>query len=118
MTRLTEHFTLEEFYRAADGIPGDDIVANLLDLATALEGVRERLSNRPIIITSGYRTPAHNIAVGGVPWSYHLRGMAADFVALGMRPRDVQEKLTDWPGGMGCYVTFTHLDIRPYRARF
>lgn len=33
-----------------------------------------------IIITSGARCPAHNAAVGGVPDSYHIRGLAADCV--------------------------------------
>lgn len=27
---------------------------------------------RPVTVTSGYRPPAHNAAVGGVPTSYHL----------------------------------------------
>ena len=30
--------------------------------------------------TSGYRSPARNKAVGGVPNSYHLTALAADFV--------------------------------------
>jgi zinc D-Ala-D-Ala carboxypeptidase len=33
---------------------------------------------RPVIITSGYRTEAHNKAVGGAANSAHLRGKAAD----------------------------------------
>lgn len=32
--------------------------------------------------TSGTRTAAQNAAVGGVEGSYHVRGMAADFVAI------------------------------------
>lgn len=31
-------------------------------------------------VTSTFRTPAHNKAVGGVPNSYHLRGLARDSV--------------------------------------
>jgi Peptidase M15 len=30
--------------------------------------------------TSGYRSPAHNAAVGGVSNSFHLTGLAGDFV--------------------------------------
>jgi hypothetical protein len=30
--------------------------------------------------TSGYRSPAHNAAVGGVPTSYHIQALAGDFV--------------------------------------
>jgi hypothetical protein len=32
--------------------------------------------------TSGYRTPEHNKAVGGVPDSYHIQALAGDFVPL------------------------------------
>ena len=36
---------------------------------------------RPIIVNSGYRSPAVNRAVGGVPNSQHTRGEAADITA-------------------------------------
>lgn len=36
------------------------------------------LYKKPITITSGYRTPAHNEAVNGVESSSHLKGLAAD----------------------------------------
>jgi len=35
----------------------------------------------PLVITSGYRCPAHNKAVGGASRSLHLQGMAADISA-------------------------------------
>ena len=40
----------------------------------------------PIIITSGYRNPSHNLKVGGTPGSAHLRGEAIDF-ALPKKPK-------------------------------
>lgn len=33
---------------------------------------------KPIVITSGYRCPAHNVAVGGESLSVHLWGLALD----------------------------------------
>jgi uncharacterized protein YcbK (DUF882 family) len=116
--KLSEHFTLKEFMSPdSDTVPAD-ILANLKRLAKALEGVRKLLGNKPIHITSGYRTPAHNKAVGGKHDSYHMRGVAADIEVEGWNPHDVQEELKSWSGGMGSYNTFTHLDIRPYRARW
>ncbi len=36
---------------------------------------------KPLIVTSGYRCPALNKAVGGSATSHHMRGMAADITA-------------------------------------
>jgi len=46
-------------------------------LITFLDSLRNWLG-RPVVITSGYRTEAHNKAVGGARNSAHLRGKAAD----------------------------------------
>ncbi len=35
----------------------------------------------PFIVTSGFRCPSHNEAVGGVPDSAHTKGLALDVVA-------------------------------------
>jgi hypothetical protein len=35
-----------------------------------------------------------------------------------MTPKEFQEFLKDWSGGLGKYPTFSHVDIRPYKARF
>lgn len=115
--KLSPHFALNEFVRPGDKVP-HDVMLNLVELALKLERIRERLGNRPITITSGYRTAKHNTAVGGAKNSFHLRGMAADIVVEGMSPKQVQSTLSDWPGGLGLGATFTHLDIRPYKARF
>lgn len=49
-------------------------------------------------ITSGYRSPEHNAAVGGAPNSDHLRGEAYDIVVPGMSTADVRAKLQDSGG--------------------
>jgi hypothetical protein len=86
-TRLSEHFTLQEFEHSdtakAHGFNNTappEAVANLRRLAEVMEEVREVLGGKPITITSGYRGPQTNAAVGGVPDSAHVHGRACDFV--------------------------------------
>tara|TARA_R100001129_G_scaffold64614_2_gene44184 strand:- start:44 stop:433 length:390 start_codon:yes stop_codon:yes gene_type:complete len=44
--------------------------------------LREKL-NKPMVISSGYRSEAHNIAIGGSKNSAHLKGCAVDVVCSG-----------------------------------
>lgn len=78
---LTDHFSLEEFLPAgivAADVP-PDVVENLMLLCKhVLEPVRARFGV-PVVIHSGWRPPAKNAAIGGVPHSDHLTGKAADF---------------------------------------
>lgn len=83
--QLSEHFTIEEMTRSAtaaklniNNTPGPQELKNLQILCLqVLEPVRKELG-RPLTVTSGYRCKALNKAVGGVPGSYHVMGMAAD----------------------------------------
>ena len=50
-------------------------IAQLVD--NVLDPLREAWG-RPIIVSSGYRCPELNKAVGGSATSHHMRGMAAD----------------------------------------
>jgi len=109
---LTPNFHLKEFLcPGAEKVITPSVIENLRSLAQKLEDVRKRLGNKPIAITSGYRTPAHNRAVGGASRSQHLFGTAADIVVSGMTAKEVQAALKDWPGGMGLANGFTHLDM-------
>lgn len=59
-------------------VPNDPIVMeNLEHTIEQLDELR-RLYGHPIIITSGYRCPQLNKAVGGKPNSQHVKGQAAD----------------------------------------
>ena len=105
--RLSEHFTLAEMckpcVKTADGnIPSHVHIENLKRLCRWLERLRKRWNERygsltptpsptgegnsddPIIINSGYRSPAVNKAVGGAQNSNHLTGCAADIRCLGI----------------------------------
>lgn len=88
MKRLSPHFTLEEFTVSQEaeraGLvnePGPAELANLQALALRLEQVRALLGNAPILISSGYRSRDVNRKVGGSPTSWHMAGLAADFIA-------------------------------------
>lgn len=48
-----------------------------LDFVHLLDTLRDEFGE-PLHINSGYRSPAHNAAVGGKPDSAHLKGLAAD----------------------------------------
>lgn len=84
---LSPHFTLEEltFSQTAARLglnndPPPRIVENLTFLASRLEEVRALLK-APMVVSSGYRSPAVNDAVGGSATSQHRFGLAVDFVA-------------------------------------
>lgn len=93
------------------------------ELVKALEKVRAHFG-RKVTITSGTRCEEHNKAVGGRQrvngkgGSMHLYGKAADFVVAGVPPVTVQEVLRGFDGGLGSYKSFTHIDVRGYKARW
>ena len=96
MLMLSDHFSLEElvFSQAAarKGLANDLNAFHLAALkrlcVTLLEPLREALG-RPLKISSGYRSPAVNRAVGGAPESAHLKGCAADVTAQGLTPEQI-----------------------------
>jgi Peptidase M15 len=101
--QLTDHFSLEEMTfsstavrKSIDNTPSSDVVDHLKVTAAGLEQVRALLGS-PLHIDSGYRSPALNAAVGGVPNSAHLTGYAADFIcpAFGTPLEIVKQIQTD-----------------------
>lgn len=90
---LTPTFSLGTFTADGAGVPAA-AQANLRALHADLLKVQAVLGGAPLIVTSGYRDPAHNVEVGGVPQSQHLDGSAADVVVQGMELPIVAQKLT------------------------
>jgi zinc D-Ala-D-Ala carboxypeptidase len=85
---LSTHFSLDELIFSQtsarlgiDNTPDAAVLANLKRLAAVLEQVRELLGGTPIVVSSGYRSPNLNKAVGGAQNSAHLSGLAVDFTA-------------------------------------
>ena len=90
MTQLTAHFSLAELTETSHRTLGNtcppELLPNLVDAAAMLERVRAALTaykgfEVAIYVTSGYRSPAVNAAVGGSPHSDHIRAWAVDFKA-------------------------------------
>lgn len=99
MTQLTEHFSLDEFTASNtadahgwDNSPTPVHLEHLRDLAEFMEKVRA-LFNRAVVMSSVYRNPRVNKAVGGVPTSDHAQGYAGDFHVAGWSDYAVAQKI-------------------------
>jgi len=97
--KLTPHFSLAEFTdsptalrKGISNLPNDTAIGNLQRVADTLELVRA-LFDRPLVISSGYRSSALNAAVGGSRNSAHLTGLAADFIVPGVLPSEVAKAI-------------------------
>ena len=83
-----KHFTVAEFVRsekadkqAIDNRLPKELLPNVQALVdNVLDPLREAYG-KPITVTSGYRCPALNKAVGGSATSQHISGQAADITA-------------------------------------
>lgn len=116
------HFTWGEFTKNLTRVPQTEkVVDAIAKLAYYLEDVRSQFGQPSVTITSGYRPPTVNAAVGGASNSQHLYGAAADIVVSGIRPHEVYKQLDKKhgsKGGLGNGSSFTHIDLRGYRARW
>lgn len=88
--RLTPNFTLAELVHSETAVrkgllnvPTAAVITNLKTvLAPGMQRIRDLLAS-PIAVSSGYRSPAVNKAIGGSATSQHTRGEACDFTAPG-----------------------------------
>lgn len=101
--KLSRNFSLAEFEasetaarRGIDNQAPPEVVNALMYTAQGLEVVRQALGGHPVIITSGYRSPELNRAVGGSASSQHMRGQAADIIVPGFgRPLEVCRRILE-----------------------
>jgi len=120
--KLSQNFNLNEFTQSASakrlGIsnePTPEVIDNLQMLVTnVLQPLRTALG-RSATVTSGYRSPAVNKAVGGVKTSQHSEGKAVDIVVAGVAPYDVVQMLLKlnlpFDQAINEFNTWTHISF-------
>lgn len=117
-SKITDHFRVYEALTmgkqfkplseiSPNGFSYDEIAENVTKTAIKMEAIRTILGDKPIVVTSWYRTFGHNHSIKGAKKSMHLCGLAVDFYVIG------------FGGGEGCdYVRsvlvkkLEELDIR------
>lgn len=127
--KLSDHFTLAELTASETaarlGIPNEPDGQAMLNihayLAPGLERVRALLG-KPMIVTSGYRSPALNARIpGSSNTSAHTRGYAADFISPGFgSPWDICNRIVmsdiTFDQVIYEYASWVHISFDP-RAR-
>jgi hypothetical protein len=95
---LSEYFSIKELTYSdtavrlnLDNTPSNEVLINLQNVVQfILEPVRNYF-DKPVKITSGYRSVALCNAVGSKPTSQHVLGQAADFEIIGIPNQVVSE---------------------------
>ena len=112
--KLSANFSLNELTTSdtatrhdIENTPSMQVIENLQDLVdNVLQPLREKFG--PIVVTSGYRSPAVNTKIGGSTTSDHCHGYAADFEVLGMDNRELALYIRD-------HLKFKQLILEFYR---
>lgn len=117
-TQLSAHFNAREFRCKCGKTHDTEINPNLV---TNLEKLYRALSCSKIIVTSGYRCPDHDKAVGGNGTGQHTKGNAADIICHGkdgsiISTKKVACKAQDIGfrgiGNIDSTYTAIHVDVR------
>jgi len=94
--KLSLNFNLEEFTNSETAIrkginnkPSEEIVLNLQLLCLNVLEPIEKLINKQIIISSGYRSKELNSEIGGAKNSQHVEGKAADIKVKDISTEDL-----------------------------
>lgn len=117
-TQLSPHFNANEF-RCSCGKIHETLISS--ELIEKLEALYTTLNCSKIIVTSGYRCPDHDKAVGGTSSGQHTKGTAADVCCYGQDGQPISSKTVcckaqDLGFGGIANITaayqYTHLDVR------
>ena len=126
MGDLTANFSLSEFAQREPYRPvPTEYRQNVLRLAEQLQSLRDVVGR--IVITSSYRTEAHNASLpGSSSTSQHLTAKAAGFVVPGVPQSEVYCTILRLiphvmdEGGLGWYSAAGHIhyDVRGFKRRW
>lgn len=112
--KLSAHFSLHEFK-----CPASATIKYSEELIAMLEKIFNKCPNiSKGIITSGYRTPAYSIKVGGSKTDAHTCGLACDIIFYDKNNKVIAPKYIACIaqelgfGGIGVMNSSIHLDIR------
>ena len=76
-----KYFTISELCKSRpgyDNTPTEEIKTNLQHLIDKVLDPMREAYGKAVNVTSGYRSPAYNAAIGGAKNSQHMKGQAAD----------------------------------------
>ena len=117
-TQLSPHFNVMEF-RCQCGGNHETLISS--ELIEKLEALYATLNCSKIIVTSGYRCPEHDKAVGGTSSGQHTKGTAADVCCYGQDGQPISSKTVcckaqdlGFTGiaNITSSYQYTHLDVR------
>lgn len=95
-----------------------DVACLKPQLVTMLKTM-ERHFRKPVMVTSGYRSPTYNRKVNGARKSLHMICAAADIQISGVSKHEIARFARNMPGrgGVGtyCHTASVHVDIGPER---
>ena len=99
--KLSKNFSLQELTKSdtairksIDNTPDNEVLSNLTTLCDmVLQKVRN--SHGVVTVTSGYRSPELNRAIGGSTTSDHCKGCAADFEVPGLDNKQLAKWIID-----------------------
>ena len=102
---LSPNFALSEFTESQtaarlglDNDPPVEMYETLKATARCMEDIRDLLGGKPVLVSSAYRSPEVNKAVGGSANSQHTKGEAVDFTCPKFgTPREIVTKIKDSP---------------------
>lgn len=123
MNKVTWKITEDEYMGGLD-YPSETHERNAMELLQRVNRIRN-LYMKPLIVTSGFRTPLHNADIGGAPNSAHCTCRAIDL-------RDKNGEFCNWLLNNSVYLAqfglymenpmytkgWVHLDIIQRRTHF